>query len=158
MSKSYSGPPPTVVDPKKSYTATIETNKGTIKIDLFAGEAPLTVNNFVYLARDRFYDGLTFHRYEPGFVIQGGDPQGKGFGGPGYRFADEPVTRDYKAGSVAMANSGPNTNGSQFFICVADQPGLRKLYNLFGQVTDGMDVVQAIRVGDVMRKVTIDEK
>ena len=158
MPKSYSAPPPMAIDVKKTYAATIETNKGTIKAALFAAEAPLTVNNFVFLARDGFYDGLTFHRYEPGFVIQGGDPLGKGFGNPGYRFADEPVTRDYKAGSLAMANSGPNTNGSQFFVCLADQPGLAKKYNLFGQVTDGMDVVQAIRVGDVMRTVTIEEK
>ena len=158
MAKSYSSAPAMVIDPKKSYIATIDTTKGTIKIDLLAGAAPQTVNNFVFLARDHFYDGLKFHRFVQGFVIQGGDPQGTGTGGPGYSFADEPVKGDYKAGSVAMANSGPNTNGSQFFICLANQATLPKLYNLFGQVTEGMDVVLQLRAGDVMRSVIIDEK
>ncbi len=158
MAKSYSAAPAMVIDSKKSYSATIETSKGTIKIDLLAKDAPLTVNNFVFLARDKYYDGLTFHRYEPGFVIQGGDPLGTGMGGPGYRFADEPVKGEYTAGAVAMANAGPNTNGSQFFICLADQPRLPKLYNLFGKVTEGMDTVLALRRGDVMRKVTIEER
>jgi cyclophilin family peptidyl-prolyl cis-trans isomerase len=146
------------IDLKKTYSATIDTTKGTIKIDLLASAAPQTVNNFVVLARDHFYDGLKFHRYVQGFVIQGGDPQGTGSGGPGYSFADEPVKGDYKAGSVAMANAGPNTNGSQFFICLADQPSLPKLYNLFGQVTQGMDVVLQLRAGDVMRSVSIEER
>jgi cyclophilin family peptidyl-prolyl cis-trans isomerase len=117
------------------------------------------VNNFVFLARDGFYDGLTFHRVVDDFVIQGGCPEGTGRGGPGYRFEDEPVQGEYEAGAVAMANSGPHTNGSQFFICtVDDRHKLTKSYNLFGQVTKGMDVVGAIRKDDVMRSVTITEE
>jgi len=138
--------------------AVIKTNKGMIEFELYADKAPKTVSNFVYLAEKGFYDGLTFHRVEPGFVIQGGDPTGTGSGGPGYQFSDEPVQGDYKAGTVAMANSGPNTNGSQFFICLEDQPTLPKQYNLFGQVISGMDVVKKIAVGDKMEKVTIENK
>ena len=136
--------------------AVIVTDKGTIELELYADRAPKTVSNFVYLAGQKFYDGLTFHRVVPGFVIQGGDPNGTGTGGPGYQFPDEPVVGDYLAGTVAMANSGPDTNGSQFFICLADQPSLPKSYNLFGQVTSGMDVVQKIAVGDKMNSVTIE--
>lgn len=136
--------------------ALIKTNKGDITIELYAGRAPKTVSNFVYLAEKGFYDGLTFHRVVPGFVIQGGDPSGNGSGGPGYSFADEPVEGDYKEGAVAMANSGPNTNGSQFFICLEDQPGLPKQYNLFGQVTSGMDVVKKIQVGDKINSITVE--
>jgi len=108
------------------------------------------------LAEKGYYDGLTFHRVVPGFVIQGGDPIGSGSGGPGYQFEDEKVQGDYKAGTVAMANSGPDTNGSQFFICIEDQPTLPKQYNLFGQVISGMDVVGKIAIGDKMEKVTIE--
>jgi peptidyl-prolyl cis-trans isomerase B (cyclophilin B) len=158
MAKRYSQPPAMQVDPNKRYTATISTDKGDITLELFAAEAPLTVNNFVALARDGFYDGLTFHRVEPGFVIQGGDPVGNGTGGPGYRFKDEPVRRDYRAGTLAMANAGPNTNGSQFFICLEDQPGLPKNYTIFGQTTAGLDVVRQIRRGDRMNTVTISEQ
>lgn len=146
------------IDPAKNYRATIETNKGTIELDLFADQAPLSVNNFVFLANEGFFDGLTFHRVVPGFVIQGGDPTGTGRGGPGYRWQDEPVRGSYKAGSLAMANAGPDTNGSQFFICIEDQPGLPKNYNLFGQTTAGLDVVRNIQVGDRMTKVTISEQ
>jgi cyclophilin family peptidyl-prolyl cis-trans isomerase len=135
--------------------AVVETSKGTIEFVLYADKAPKTVSNFVYLAQKGFYDGLTFHRVVPGFVIQGGDPSGNGSGGPGYQFDDETVQGDYKAGTVAMANSGPNTNGSQFFICLDDQPSLPKQYNLFGQVTAGMDVVKKIQVGDKINKITI---
>jgi peptidyl-prolyl cis-trans isomerase B (cyclophilin B) len=145
-------------DTSKLYRTTIETDKGTIVLDLDPSIAPNTVNNFVGLARQGFYDGLTFHRVEPGFVIQGGCPEGTGRGGPGYRFADEPVQGQYRAGSVAMANAGPGTNGSQFFICLDDQPGLPKQYNLFGTVVDGMDVVRDVRVGDVMKSVKVEER
>jgi cyclophilin family peptidyl-prolyl cis-trans isomerase len=141
------------------YTVTMQTNKGTITLSLDPKLAPKTVNNFVFLARDHFYDGLKFHRVEPGFVIQGGDPQGTGRGGPGYQFADEPVVGEYTAGAVAMANSGPNTNGSQFFICtVDDRTKLAKSYNLFGYVVNGMDVVLKIAVGDTMTSVTVQEE
>ena len=144
-------------DPTKIYRTTIKSDKGDIVMDLDPSIAPNTVNNFVGLARQGFYDGLTFHRVEPGFVIQGGCPEGTGRGGPGYQFADEPVQGQYRAGSLAMANAGPNTNGSQFFVCLEDQPGLPKQYNLFGTVIEGMDVVRNVGVGDVMRSVTIEE-
>jgi peptidyl-prolyl cis-trans isomerase B (cyclophilin B) len=144
-------------DATKIYRTTIKTDKGDIVMDLDPSIAPNTVNNFVGLARQGYYDGLTFHRVEPGFVIQGGCPEGTGRGGPGYQFADEPVQGQYRAGSVAMANAGPNTNGSQFFVCLEDQPGLPKQYNLFGTVIEGMDIVRNIGVGDVMRSVTIEE-
>src|SRR5579859_883406 len=156
--RSFSTPPPMQIDVNKNYTATMETTKGTITIMLLPKVAPMTVNIFVFLARQRFYDGLKFHRVEPNFVIQGGDPQGTGVGGPGYHFQDEPVKQPYKAGTVAMANSGPNTNGSQFFICLADLPQLPPSYTIFGQTTSGMDVVKNIRVGDVIKKVMITEK
>ena len=141
--KSYSKPHEMQIDPAKTYTATIVTNKGTMVLDLFASEAPNTVNNFVSLARDGFYDNVIFHRIVKGFMIQGGDPQGTGTGGPGYKFKDELVTRDYKRGIVAMANAGPNTNGSQFFICHADA-SLPKNYTIFGQVSSGLETVDAI--------------
>lgn len=133
----------------------IKTAKGDIVFEMFGEEAPLTVSNFVWLTKHNFYDGLNFHRREEGFVIQGGDPNGNGTGGPGWKFRDEPVTRDYNRGIVAMANSGPNTNGSQFFIMLADTP-LPKSYTIFGKVVSGLDVVDAIKVGDVMTKVTIE--
>ena len=147
-----------VIDQSRRYQATINTDRGDIVIDLDPSRAPLSVNNFVFLAREGFYDGLTFHRVVDDFVIQGGCPEGSGRGGPGYRFADEPVVGECEAGAVAMANSGPNTNGSQFFICtVDDRRKLAKSYNLFGQVVSGMDIVTSIGQGDVMRKVTVDE-
>ena len=147
-----------VIDPGHRYTAVIETDRGDIEIALDPTRAPKSVNNFVFLAREGFYDGLTFHRVGPGFVIQGGCPEGSGRGGPGYRFDDEPVVGEYIAGAVAMANSGPNTNGSQFFICTEDdRHKLAKSYNLFGQVTKGLDVVLNIQVGDVMRRITVSE-
>ncbi|MCB1003625.1 MAG: peptidylprolyl isomerase [Acidimicrobiales bacterium] len=147
------------IDTDTIYTATITTNRGTIVLDLDPQLAPKSVNNFVSLARDGYYDGLTFHRVVPGFVIQGGCPEGSGRGGPGYRFEDEPVQGEYTAGAVAMANAGPNTNGSQFFICLEDLVGrLDKNYNLFGNVTSGMDVVGATEIGDVMSSVVISER
>jgi len=143
----------------KCYRATITMDRGTIVMDLDPQLAPNTVNNFVGLARDGYYDGLTFHRVVPEFVVQGGCPEGSGRGGPGYKFADEPVKSEYRLGAVAMANSGPDTNGSQFFICIDDcQTKLAPSYNLFGDVVDGLDVAQATQVGDVMRKVEIEER
>jgi cyclophilin family peptidyl-prolyl cis-trans isomerase len=148
-----------VIDPAHRYVATIATDRGDIVIALDPTRAPKSVNNFVFLAREGFYDGLTFHRVVDDFVIQGGCPEGSGRGGPGYRFDDEPVQGEYEPGAVAMANSGPNTNGSQFFICtVDDRHKLSKAYNLFGQVVKGMDVVGTIRQNDVMRSVSVVEE
>jgi peptidyl-prolyl cis-trans isomerase B (cyclophilin B) len=158
MPKRYEKPEQ-VIDAAKRYTATIATDRGDIVIALDHSRAPKSVNNFVFLARDGFYDGVLFHRVVDDFVIQGGDPEGSGRGGPGYRFEDEPVQGEYIPGAVAMANSGPNTNGSQFFICtVDDRHKLTKSYNLFGQVVKGMEVVTSVRQGDVMRSVTIAEE
>jgi peptidyl-prolyl cis-trans isomerase B (cyclophilin B) len=129
-------------------TATIGTTKGDIEVEIFTDGAPKAAGNFLDLAEKGFYDGVIFHRVVPGFVIQGGDPTGTGTGGPGYKFADEPFQGDYYRGTLAMANAGPNTNGSQFFICLADLVGrLPKNYTIFGQVTKGMDVVDAIAAG-----------
>ena len=146
VKKTYSAPPAMTIDQNKTYTATIQTNYGDIVIQLLPKEAPLAVNNFVFLARAHFYDGVKFHRVIKGFMIQSGDPTGTGRGGPGYKFADElPTTRDYVQGTLAMANSGYNTNGSQFFITLADLSySLPKLYTIFGLVTGGMDVVTKI--------------
>ncbi|MBA3450825.1 MAG: peptidylprolyl isomerase [Chloroflexia bacterium] len=145
MSPQYPQPPELRIDPAKTYSGTIVTNKGSIEIELFPTDAPNTVNNFVCLAQDGYFDGTPFHRIVKGFVIQGGDPTGTGSGGPGYQFNDEPVARDYERGTLAMANAGPNTNGSQFFIVLDDLRGkLPKNYTIFGQVTDGLDVVDAI--------------
>ena len=144
--QKFSGPPPMCIDPAKSYSATMVTNKGTMTIALDPVAAPNTVNNFVFLARYHYFDGVTFHRIIPGFVIQGGDPQGTGTGGPGYRFADElPRPGRYEMGSLAMANAGPNTNGSQFFI-ISGPSGmaLPPQYSLFGKVVAGLDVVAAL--------------
>ncbi len=146
------------IDGSKLYRTTITTNRGTIVMDLDPQLAANTVNNFVGLARQGYYDGLTFHRVVPEFVIQGGCPEGSGRGGPGYKFADEPVQGEYTLGAVAMANAGPNTNGSQFFITIDDcTRKLTKDYNLFGFVTDGMDVALEIQVGDVMESVVVEE-
>jgi cyclophilin family peptidyl-prolyl cis-trans isomerase len=138
--------PAMVIDQNKTYIATIETEKyGSFQITFYPKDAPNTVNNFVCLAKSGFYDNTTFHRLVSGFVIQGGDPQGNGTGGPGYKFADEPVTKNYVRGIVAMANSGANTNGSQYFVCLQDLSGsLPKNYTIFGMVTTGMDVVDTI--------------
>jgi cyclophilin family peptidyl-prolyl cis-trans isomerase len=145
--RTFSAPPAMQIDVSKQYTATIATQYGNIVIDLLAKQAPKTVNNFVFLACHHFYDGLTFHRLVAGFVIQGGDPQGTGAGGPGYEFVDELPNSSsvYQPGAVAMANSGPNTNGSQFFICTNDvSKQLQPLYSYFGKVSSGMDVVTTI--------------
>jgi cyclophilin family peptidyl-prolyl cis-trans isomerase len=143
---SFAKPPPMCIIPTKTYTADVTTSKGKFTITLDPKAAPNTVNNFVVLARYHFYDGIPFHRIVPGFVVQGGDPQASGLGGPGYKFDDElPKAGSYKIGSVAMANSGPNTNGSQFFIITGDAGvNLPAQYSLFGTVTEGMDIVKAI--------------
>ena len=146
-------------DSSKIYRATITTGRGKIVMDLDPQLAPNTVNNFVGLARDGYYDGLTFHRVVPEFVIQGGCPEGTGTGGPGYKFADEPVKDEYTLGAVAMANAGPDTNGSQFFVCIDDcRRKLAPSYNLFGHVVEGIDIAQATKVGDVMESVVVEER
>ena len=153
--KSYtSAPSPMPAAELRNKKAIIETTKGTIEFEIYP-EASQAASNFVFLVNDQFYDGLTFHRVVPGFVIQGGDPLGNGTGGPGYRFNDEPVKRKYDKGIVAMANAGPNTNGSQFFIMLENNPDLPAKYTIFGKVTKGQDVVDKIEVGDVMNTVTI---
>ncbi|HNS03243.1 MAG TPA: peptidylprolyl isomerase, partial [Anaerolineae bacterium] len=158
-SKQWANPPEMQIDPKKQYTATIATNRGNIVIELYPQQAPKTVNNFVFLARQGFYDGVTFHRVIRDFMIQGGDPTGMGTGGPGYRFEDEVRnnTLKHEMGVLSMANAGPNTNGSQFFITHSPQPHLNGKHTVFGKVTNGMNVVNSIRQGDVMTAVTIDE-
>jgi cyclophilin family peptidyl-prolyl cis-trans isomerase len=146
---TYSEPPPLNLEEGAVYTATLDTSCGEIVIELDAEGAPITVNNFVFLAREGFYDGLTFHRTVPGFVIQGGDPSGDGSGGPGYEFEDELPDDGYPLGSVAMANAGPGTNGSQFFIVTGDAAALTNDYSKFGQVVEGLEVAQAIEsLGD----------
>jgi cyclophilin family peptidyl-prolyl cis-trans isomerase len=142
----FDAAPPMIIDPTKTYTAEMLTNKGSLAIALDPIGAPRTVNNFVFLARWHYYDGVVFHRIIPGFMCQGGDPEGSGRGGPGYRFEDElPMPGRYEIGSLAMANAGPNTNGSQFFIVSGpDGVGLPPQYSLFGKVVRGLDVVKAI--------------
>ena len=144
--QKFDAAPPMIIDPAKNYSATMVTSKGTLEMVLDAAAAPVTVNSFVFLARWHYYDGIVFHRVIPGFVLQGGDPTGTGTGGPGYKFRDElPAPGSYRLGSFAMANAGPNTNGSQFFIISGDSGvGLPPLYALFGQVSEGLDVVAAI--------------
>ena len=145
MPTQYTEQPAMRIDPAKTYSGSLETNKGEISVELFPDDAPVTVNNFVCLAEDGYFNNTPFHRIVKGFVIQGGDPTGTGSGGPGYKFEDEPVSRDYERGTLAMANAGPDTNGSQFFIVLDDLRGkLPKNYTIFGRVTDGMDVVDAI--------------
>ncbi|MDP3901869.1 MAG: peptidylprolyl isomerase [bacterium] len=143
MIKNWQEPPLFTIDRDKQYIAELFTSGGNIKIELFTEEVPVTVNNFVFLAQQNFYDNTKFHRVIKNFMIQGGDPKGDGTGGPGYRFPDESIARDYKRGIVAMANAGPDTNGSQFFIMHQDYP-LPKNYVIFGQVIDGWDVLDAI--------------
>jgi len=149
MNDKYSEKPKMMIDTKKEYTATMKTSAGEMTIRLNASDAPNTVNNFVFLAKEKFYDGVIFHRTIPGFMIQGGDPTGTGMGGPGYKFADEPFTGEYKKGVLAMANAGPDTNGSQFFIMHADYP-LPKSYVIFGEVTAGIEVVDTIAMAPTL--------
>lgn len=159
MAQQWSSPPAMQIDPEKSYKVSMETTRGTIEIDLFPEYAPKTVNNFVFLASEGFYDGVTFHRVISNFMIQGGDPTGSGRGGPGYRFEDEfdgnPLR--HETGVLSMANAGPNTNGSQFFITHGPQPHLDNRHTVFGKVTKGQNVVDSIRQGDKMTKVTVTE-
>lgn len=160
MAKQYSSPPAMAIDPAKDYTATITTSRGTIVCDLFADAAPRTVNNFVFLAREGFYDDVTFHRVIPDFMVQTGDPTGTGRGGPGYRFADEFTGNPHRhntPGVLSMANAGPGTNGSQFFITHVPTPWLDNKHTVFGKVRSGQDVVDAIEQGDVIQSVTIEE-
>ena len=144
MASQYSKPPEMSIESSKTYTASVQTSLGTMTLDLFAAEAPLTVNNFVFLAREGFYDNGGFHRVIKDFMVQGGCPRGDGTCGPGYRFADEAITRSYVKGTLAMANSGPNTNGSQFFIVHGDNVGLPPNYTIFGALTEGADVLDAL--------------
>ena len=165
---SWSTPPAMQIDTKKKYTAIIQTEKGNLVLELFAKDVPKTVNNFVFLARQGFYDGTTFHRVLPGFMAQGGDPTGTGSGSPGYKFANEITAHKHVAGALSMANSGPNTNGSQFFITYVATPWLDGSYNVFGQLMSGMDVLLKITPrdpdknpnfpGDKVIKVTITEQ
>ena len=156
MPKQYSSPPAMSVDPKKAYTATMRTTKGDIAIELFADRAPITVNNFVFLAQDGFYDGVVFHRVLDGFMAQGGDPTGSGRGGPGYRWDDEPSAmriRHDSPGILSMANAGPNTNGSQFFITFVPTPHLDGRHAVFGRVSDAdsLSVLDALQRIDPQR-------
>jgi peptidyl-prolyl cis-trans isomerase B (cyclophilin B) len=148
------------IDPKKNYQATLETSKGKIVVDLFAKDAPKTVNNFVFLSRDGFYDQTTFHRVIANFMVQGGDPTASGRGGPGYRFDDETKGNPHRhqVGSLSMANAGPNTNGSQFFITHVATDWLDGKHTVFGQVKSGQDIVNAIKQGDSLQKITITEQ
>jgi peptidyl-prolyl cis-trans isomerase B (cyclophilin B) len=158
--KQWNNPPAMQIDPKKVYVATVETERGEIELELYPEHAPKTVNNFVFLAGEGFYDGVVFHRVIANFVVQGGDPTGTGTGGPGYRFEDEVKGNPLKheAGVISMANAGPNTNGSQFFITHSPQPHLNGRHTVFGKVVEGMDVVHAVRQGDAMTRVTVREK
>jgi cyclophilin family peptidyl-prolyl cis-trans isomerase len=168
MSKQYAAPPAMTIDPKKRYTAVFQTDLGNFEVELFAAQAPKTVNNFVFLARDGFYDGTMFHRVIRGFMAQGGDPTGTGRGGPGYRFGDEfhPDLRHNAAGILSMANAGPGTNGSQFFITFGPTPHLDNHHTVFGRVSDGLDLVlkiperdpdRAAQPGLAIRKLEIRE-
>jgi peptidyl-prolyl cis-trans isomerase B (cyclophilin B) len=157
--KQWDCPPDMQIDPQKLYRITMETSRGTIELEFYPQHAPKTVNNFVFLAREGFYDGVTFHRVIGDFVIQGGDPTGTGRGGPGYQFEDElrgnPLIHEAKV--ISMANAGPGTNGSQFFITHSPQPHLNGKHTVFGKVVAGQDVVDAIRQGDRMERVSVCE-
>jgi len=159
MSKQYPAAPPHGIDANKKYSATLETSRGTIVVDLFAKEAPKTVNNFVFLARDGFYDGTVFHRVIDNFMIQGGDPTGTGRGGPGYKFEDEfkGNPHKHKIGTLSMANAGPGSNGSQFFITHIATNWLDGKHTIFGEVRSGQDVVNAVKQGDTLKSVKITE-
>jgi peptidyl-prolyl cis-trans isomerase B (cyclophilin B) len=154
---SYAEPPPMTIDTSKQYTATIETEKGKLVLELFASDVPVTVNNFAFLAREGFYDNTTFHRVIPDFMAQGGDPTGTGAGGPGYKFADEFTKHTHVAGALSMANSGPNTNGSQFFITYTPQSHLDNKHSVFGQLALGEKVLKALENGDAIKNITIEE-
>ena len=157
--QQWNTPPAMQIDPDKAYRATIETDKGTIELELYPEHAPKTVNNFAFLAQEGFYDDGTFHRVIPNFMIQGGDPTGTGRGGPGYQFEDEVRSNPLKheTGVISMANAGPNTNGSQFFITHSPQPHLNGRHTVFGKVVAGQDVVDAVEQGDRIVRVEVEE-
>ena len=157
--KRWDKAPEMAIDVEKTYKAIITTDKGVIELELAPEAAPVTVNNFVFLARENFYDGVIFHRVIPNFMVQGGDPTGTGRGDAGYKFDDElnPKSLRHEEKVISMANAGPNTNGSQFFITHAPQPHLNGMHTVFGKVTKGADVVDASSGGDVMNKVEIEE-
>jgi len=159
MAEKYSAPHEMKIDTDRTYLLTIMTDRGEIELELFPEYAPKTVNNFICLAKDGYYDGIIFHRVIPNFMVQGGDPTGTGRGGPGYNFEDEFAGNPLKheTGSLSMANAGPGTNGSQFFITHCPQPHLNGKHTVFGKVTKGQDVVDAIRQGDVMIKVIVGD-
>ncbi|MEI8172070.1 MAG: peptidylprolyl isomerase [Deltaproteobacteria bacterium] len=157
--KQWDSPPEMQIDPQKVYRCILETNRGTMELELCPQYAPRTVNNFIFLVQEGFYDGVIFHRVISDFVIQGGDPTGTGRGGPGYRFEDELAGNPliHERGAISMANSGPNTNGSQFFIAHSPQPHLNGKHTVFGKVVKGLDVVDAIQQGDRMERVWVSE-
>jgi peptidyl-prolyl cis-trans isomerase B (cyclophilin B) len=158
--KTYSAPPPMTIDLKKHYTATLTTERGDLQLELFTADAPKTVNNFVFLIKEGFYDNTVFHRVISDFMVQGGDPTGTGRGGPGYRFTDEFSSQKHGAGVLSMANAGPNTNGSQFFITHSPQPHLNGKHTVFGKLKDaqkGMEVLLKIKGGDKLIKATVVE-
>jgi peptidyl-prolyl cis-trans isomerase B (cyclophilin B) len=155
--KQWNNPPVMQIDPQKIYRVTIETNRGDMELELYPEYAPKTVNNFVFLAQEGFYDGIVFHRVISDFMIQGGDPTGTGRGGPGYKFEDEVAENPLKheTGVISMANAGPNTNGSQFFITHSPQPHLDGMHTVFGKIVKGQEVLNAIQQGDRMVKVMV---
>jgi len=157
MSKQWDNLPEMQIDTDSDYRVSMETSKGNIEIELYASAAPITVNNFIFLINEEFYNGVSFHRVIADFVIQGGDPTGTGTGGPGYRFQDEfdDNPNRHERGSLSMANAGPGTNGSQFFICHSPQSHLDGRHTVFGKVTEGLDIVDQIEAGDEMIKVTV---
>jgi peptidyl-prolyl cis-trans isomerase B (cyclophilin B) len=158
--QTWDSPPEMQIDEDAVYAVTLQTDKGDIELDLYPEHAPKTVNNFVFLSEEGFYDGVSFHRIIPNFMAQGGDPTGTGRGGPGYTFDDEfdgnPLKHD--KGVISMANAGPNTNGSQFFITHEPQPHLNGKHTVFGEVTDGQDVVDSLEQGDTIQSVSIEKK
>ena len=160
MGKQYNAPPAMSIDTARTYSATLDTSRGRIVVELFTKDAPKTVNNFVFLAREGFYDGTVFHRVIADFMVQGGDPTGTGRGGPGYKFEDETKTNPnrHSRGVLSMANAGPNTNGSQFFITHVDTPWLDGKHTVFGRVLSGQDVVDSVQQGDTLNSVTVEEK
>ena len=157
--KQRDNPPAMQIDPQKTYRVTIETNRGDIELELYPEHAPKTVNNFVFLAKEGFYDGIVFHRVINDFMIQGGDPTGTGRGGPGYKFEDEVAENPlrHETAVISMANSGPNTNGSQFFITHSPQSHLDGMHTVFGKVVEGQEIVNGIQQGDRMVKVMVSE-
>jgi len=157
--RQWDNPPAMQIDPQKTYRVTIETNRGDMELKLYPEYAPKTVNNFVFLSQEGFYDGVVFHRVISDFMIQGGDPTGTGKGGPGYKFEDEVAENPlgHETGVISMANSGPNTNGSQFFITHSPQPHLDGMHTVFGKLVEGQEIVNAIQQGDRMVKVMVSD-